>query len=185
MFTLSEISLNEYMDTRPNSPDDVMISYKGTITSELISSILDFVEARFREIKATAVVRRKIISVLVEALQNIFHHEKSDDGPPPEPEATVMVCHRGADYILITGNRVRAERAQELADRIRRINAMSRDELNSSYKHILATRQKSSPTGSGVGFIDIARRSGQKIDFGMQKVDEDHYFFTMEVKIAQ
>ena len=174
-----------------NKTDEVMLSYKGTITSELITSILAFVEARFAEIKATPMVRRKIVSVLVEALQNIFHHDDKAVQAlpallhqPTQPDATVMVCQRGPDYILITGNRVRAARAQELATRIGRINAMTREELNSNYQHILATRRKSSPTGSGVGFIDIARRSGQKIEYAMQKVDPDHYFFTMQVKIA-
>jgi hypothetical protein len=223
--------------------DYVMVSYRGDITADVISRVLQYIEARFTDKMAPPSVRRKIVSVLVETLQNIFHHapsaEKDNTGisqigqafangqhnqtdhkvhntrygetngqeehrpntttpskiaseselrgtlhPEEVPDSTVMVCRKDKGYLVLTGNRIRTEQALILKERIDRINAMSRDELTSSYRTILSTRQKSSATGSGVGIIDIARRSGHKIEVSLREVDEEYQFFQMQIKIA-
>ena len=162
-----------------------MISYKGAITEDLITTVLQYIESRFKHFPATARVRRKVVSVLVEAMQNIFHHgEKAKSQPQEEEDSTVMVYRREADYLILAGNRVESGKAFELKERIDRINSMSRDELNANYRRILETRNKSSASGSGVGMIDIARRTGQQIEFTMEKVEGNYYFCSMQIKIA-
>ena len=161
----------------------MMLSYTGSIDAELISNILQMVESKASDRKADSRITKKVINVLIETLQNIFHH-----GSPSqlhrEPDSSVMVYERGGEYMVITGNRTPCVRANELAHRIDNINAMTRDELNESYRKILLTKQKSSLTGAGVGFIDIARRSGQKLEYTLEPIDEEFCYFSMRVKIA-
>jgi hypothetical protein len=39
--------------------------------------------------------------------------------------------------------------------------------------------------GGGLGFIDIAKKSGQKLEYNIEKVDDTYAFFTLIVKIKQ
>ncbi len=56
------------------SKGDVILAYKGSITSELINDILEAVETKLEEANADSRLRKKIYNVLVESLQNLFHH---------------------------------------------------------------------------------------------------------------
>jgi len=39
--------------------------------------------------------------------------------------------------------------------------------------------------GGGLGLIDIARRSGQKLQYKIREIDNDYSFFTLTVKISK
>jgi hypothetical protein len=71
--------VNEYY-SKLNS-NDVLIAYKGNVTSELISNVLEVVEARMDDYSETSKIRKKVYNVLVESLQNLYHHI---DILPPE-----------------------------------------------------------------------------------------------------
>lgn len=162
-----------------------MLRYSGSITSDQISEILERVEDQFGQLKASPQVKKKIMGVLVESIQNVFHHGAKGQSPNQQHDSSVLVAESDGDYIVVTGNRIPTEKAMQLAERLERINSMTREELNKSYRNILLSKLKSSIHGAGVGMIDIARRSGSKILYKLEKIDENFYFFSMEVKIAR
>nr|MDA3822032.1 hypothetical protein [Bacteroidales bacterium] len=64
--------VNEYYSTL--NGDDVLIAYKGDVTSELISNVLEVVEARMDDFSESSKIRKKVYNDLVESLQNLYHH---------------------------------------------------------------------------------------------------------------
>lgn len=173
------------LEEKNDSPSRVMLRYTGSITSDQISDILERVEGQFGQIKASPQVKKKIMGVLIESIQNVFHHGAKGQSPSPAHDSSVLVAEQNGDYIVVTGNRIPTEKAMQLADRLERINSMTREELNNNYRNILLQKLKSSAFGAGVGMIDIARRSGSKIQYKLEKIDESFHFFSMEVKIAR
>jgi hypothetical protein len=69
-----------------HSKGDVVLAYKGSITSDLINDILEAVEKKLEEANAESRLRKKIYNVLVESLQNLFHH--------------IETVHEGSTWIL-------------------------------------------------------------------------------------
>jgi hypothetical protein len=61
---------------------------------------------------------------------------------------------------------------------------MSKDELKEYYKEILNNDEFSDKGGGGLGMIDIARKSGQKLNFNFIEVDNQYSFFSLSIKIA-
>ena len=53
---------------------DVLMAFKGNISSELISNVLEVVESRMDEYNESSKIRKKVYNVLVESLQNLYHH---------------------------------------------------------------------------------------------------------------
>jgi hypothetical protein len=132
----------------PSEQEMLTINFSGGVTSDHISEILTFIDKRFREMKAKASTRRKITSVLVESLQNIFHHGPlHGQGPGEHAESKVIIRREDGDFLVITGNHIPADRAQELKVKIEGINSMTREELNLSYRHILFNKLKTSKMG--------------------------------------
>ena len=88
---------------------DVLLAYKGSVTSDLISNVLEVVEAKLEELNEGSKVRKKVYNVLVESLQNLFHHV--DELPQEmhdkfDPKFAVLVVSRVDTnvYKITTGN---------------------------------------------------------------------------------
>ena len=52
----------------------IMLLFKGFINSELLSSILQITESKLDKIQEEPKIKKKIFNVLVECLQNVYHH---------------------------------------------------------------------------------------------------------------
>ena len=166
--------------------NDVMISFKGELTSELLTSILLSIESKLDFIEEVPKVRRKVFSVLVECLQNLYHHtDENENGHSEERNAIFMVSNHEGYYYIYTGNHILTEHVPDLKSKIDKVNQLDKNELKSYYKEILSNGQMSEKGGGGLGMIDIARKSGQKLEYNFLSLDKTNSFFTLKVKIER
>jgi len=177
--------INEYY-SRLNG-GDVLMAFKGSISSELISNVLEVVESRMDEFRESSKIRKKVYNVLVESLQNLYHHievlpevmqKEFDD------KFGILVVSRQDDrYKISTGNFIGHDKVDVLRNKIDKINSMSRDELKDMYKFILNHQRLSEKGGGGLGLVDIARKTGNQLDYTFEKFDDAYYFFNLDVFI--
>ena len=67
--------------------------------------------------------------------------------------------------------------------RISKINELSETELRDLYRDTLNNEQRTAKGTAGLGFIDIARKSQNKLEFEFIEVDEKTGFFCLNVTI--
>jgi hypothetical protein len=168
---------------------DVILAYKGSITSDLISNVLEVVEAKLEDFSEDSKVQKKVYNVLVESLQNLYHH--IDDLPASmkdkfDSKFAVLVISRIENniYKITTGNFITSAKIKVLKDKIDKINSLSRDELKDMYKFILNHQKLSAKGGGGLGLIDIARKTGHKLEYSFENYNNDFYFFNLDVIIS-
>ena len=177
--------VNEYY-SKLNS-NDVLIAYKGNVTSELISNVLEVVEARMDDYSETSKIRKKVYNVLVESLQNLYHH--IDILPPEirkdfdEKFGILVVSRKESQYQISTGNFIESEKVPQLKGKIDKINSMNADELKDMYKFILNHQRLSEKGGGGLGLVDIARKTGNRLDYSFNDYNDDYAFFNLDVYI--
>ncbi|MEQ1734263.1 MAG: DUF6272 family protein, partial [Bacteroidia bacterium] len=66
-----------------------------------------------------------------------------------------------------------------------KINAMDKEQLKEFYKEVLAEGGFSEKGGGGLGMIDIARKSGHKLDYTFDPIDDTYSFFNLTIRINQ
>ena len=54
--------------------NNVILFYKGNVDSDVINHVLDTVEDKMVEVNEQSKLRKKVYNVLVESLQNLYHH---------------------------------------------------------------------------------------------------------------
>ena len=167
---------------------NIMLSFKGAITSELLSSILTIMESKMDTMDEQPKIKKKVFNVLVECLQNLYHH--IDEAPDAEfgidsKSAIFMIGKMDDHYSIITGNFIHTEFIDKLKGRLDAINGMSKEELKAHYKEVLNNGQMSDKGGGGLGMIDIARKSGQKLDYNFMRINDKSSFFSLNVKVVQ
>jgi len=168
---------------------DVLLAYKGSITTDLINNVLEEVEAKLESADEQAKTRKKLYNVLVESLQNLYHHvEELPEAIKDEFETKfgVLVISRiDKAYKISTGNFITSEKIKFLKDKIDKINSLTKDELKDMYKFILNHQKLSAKGGGGLGLVDIARKTGNKLEYTFQHYADDFYFFNLDVYITE
>ncbi|HET6246029.1 MAG: hypothetical protein H0V01_10185 [Bacteroidetes bacterium] len=169
--------------------NNILLSFKGHITSELLTSILQIMESKMDHLQEEPKVKKKVYNVLVECLQNLYHHldvKTTDVGNCEIPRSAIfMIGKIDNQYTIITGNYIQNKNVEFLKKRIDEINLMSKDELKTFYKLILNNGEMSDKGGGGLGMIDIARKSGEKLNYDFVPIDDITHFFSLNVKISQ
>ncbi len=166
---------------------NVILSYKGSITSELINEVLETVEEKLVEIDEAGKTRKKVYNVLVESLQNLYHHiEAKHEGVEEklDPKFGVLVVVKEKDdYNVITGNFIKNNKIQFLKEKIDKINSMSKEELKDMYKFILNHQKISAKGGGGLGLVDIARKTGKNILYEFYPYNDMYSFFNLTIEV--
>jgi hypothetical protein len=165
---------------------DVLVTYQGEITADLITNMLSTLEDKLEQKQEDSKLKKKVYNVLVESLQNLYHHI---DQPPEDINldknfAIFVVAITGSGYRISTGNFIKNDRVKMIKDRLDQINYLNREELKSLYKLILNNEEFSPKGGGGLGMIDIARKSGNKLDYEFMSHNQEYSFFSLSVAIA-
>lgn len=168
--------------------ENVILSFKGIVTADLLTSLLNIMEVKMESMHEAPRIRKKVFNVLVECLQNLYHHV--DEGPTPitkehleRKSAMVLIGKEDGHFIIRTGNYIDNDKVIELKSRLHTINSMDKEDLKSYYQDSLNNSMVSSKGTAGLGMIDIARKSGNKLDFEFLEINEETSFFCLNVKI--
>jgi hypothetical protein len=168
---------------------NVVLFYKGNIDSDVINHILDTVESFMVEGKENSRLRKKVYNVLVESLQNLFHHvdKVPDDYKEQDSEkfGVVMVRRLEGSYRIITGNFIHSSNVVKLEEKIKRINRSSRDEIKELYKFILNHQRISAKGGGGLGLVDIARKTGHRLGYSFVSYNRNYSFFYLNLLVNE
>ncbi len=169
------------------SKGNILLAYKGSITSELINDVLEAVEKKLEEVNELSKTRKKLYNVLVESMQNLYHHiEESHEGITEEfdPKFGLLVIEKeDGMYKVTTGNFINSTKIKFLKEKIDKINSLSRDELKDMYKFILNHQKLSAKGGGGLGLVDIARKTGSKLEYVFHNYNNNYYFFNLIIKV--
>jgi len=167
---------------------DVFFAHIGKISSEQINSILEEIEGKFVASSTSLKLRKKVYNIMVESLQNLFHH--SDDVPQDLAEifgnrlGMIVIKMKDEGFSVTVGNFISSDKVKFLTEKIEKINSLSSDELKEMYKFILNYQKLSSKGGGGLGLIDIARKSERKLGYRFYPYNENYFFYRLDIFVS-
>ncbi len=163
---------------------NVILSYQGAFTQDVTKSVLSMTEKNLDSKGELSIVRRKVFNVMVECLQNIVKH--SFKGDNIYDRAIFMIGEQEDNYEISTGNFLLNNEVESLQQKLDQVNNLDKAGLKALYKELIKGRDGlSTKGGAGLGLVDIARKSGHKIDYSFSEFDDSHTFFSLKTKISR
>tara|TARA_R110002072_G_scaffold20688_2_gene74804 strand:- start:7596 stop:8141 length:546 start_codon:yes stop_codon:yes gene_type:complete len=165
--------------------EDVILSFKGDFTSELLTSFLHILEARMKEIGTDTRKKKRVFNVLIESFQNLYHHIDvfKEKNLSFKRSALIIVKFAAGNFVVRTGNYVGNDGIKDLKRKLAMVNALDSDELRGLYRTKLTKDPRSTKGTAGLGFIDIARKSKSKLEYEFIEMDDETSFFCLKVVI--
>ena len=165
---------------------NLILVYQGDFTQESTKSILSMAERNLDSSGEESSIKRKVFNVMVEALQNIVKHsDELVDGQIRSHAAIFLIGKESNRYCIMTGNPIRKENVSKLKDALDRINSLDKDGLKDLYKEIIKNTTISDKGGAGLGFVDMARKSGEKLEFEFPEMNTEYCFFCLKVNVPR
>jgi len=165
--------------------NNVILIYEGFFSQEITKSVLLMTERKFDAEGLDSSVKKKIFNVMVEVLQNICKHQFVEDQEIPDNPAIFMIGIVDNDYMIISGNPLLTSVIDKIQSRIDKVNTLDKDGLKALYKEARIASQISEVGGAGLGFIDIARKSGNQIEYRFEPINDKVSYYTMCARVSR
>ncbi|MCQ2975248.1 MAG: SiaB family protein kinase [Bacteroidales bacterium] len=165
----------------------INLAYEGEITHQITKAFTSLTETNMAREEDASSVQKKVFHVMVECLQNISKHaECSPDASGKKDGRGIFMVSKGdTEYNVTTGNIILNDKVEHLAQMLENINSKDKDGLNQLYKKQMREGHISERGGAGLGFIDIARKTGEKLIYSFIKIDEKTSFFVLTSTISR
>jgi hypothetical protein len=164
----------------------LILVYQGDFTQETTKSILAMAERNIDSSGEESSIKRKVFNVMVESLQNIVKHsDELVDGETRSHAAIFLIGREPNRYTIMSGNPIRKSNIPKLKQSLEKINALDKDGLKELYKEIIKNTTISEKGGAGLGFVDMARKSGSKLEFEFPEMSPDYCFFSLKVNVPR
>jgi len=166
---------------------EITLVYEGEITHQITKAFTSLTESNMAKESEANSVQKKVFHVMVECLQNISKHADSfgSDDFLFAGRGIFMVSKGKNDYHVTTGNVIENDKIEELTEMLNHINGLDKEGLKQLYKNQMKEGRLSEKGGAGLGFIDIARKTGNKLDFHFLPIDESSSFFLLTSSISR
>lgn len=163
--------------------------YEGALSQEITKGVLTMAERKMDDIKEEPNVKKKVFNIMVECLQNICKHG-SESGEEEKNSNGVswgifMIGQQNNSYYVTTGNYINNSAIEGLKSKLMEINTLDKDGLKELYKLIIKNGDISQKGGAGLGLVDIARKSGTKLEYDFEKVSDTFSFYSLLIRIPR
>jgi hypothetical protein len=121
---------------------------------------------------------------MIESLENVYKYsdvysdlvKKKEDFLP-----SFQLTKNSSTIKLITSNPVKNEDINVLKCKIELVNDKDREELKKLYVQTITNGKFSAKGGAGLGFIEMAKTSGNNLEFSFESIDETFSLYTFSV----
>lgn len=159
--------------------------YEGVFSHDIMKMFTSMAENNMDKQNEDKSVRRKVFHVMVECLQNMTKHSDDYDFNDRIGNGMFIVGKKEGFWNIITANKIHKDKIEGLRRSIETINSLNQEELKNLYKKQIKEGTLSDKGGAGLGLIDIARKTGRKLDYQFLPLDDkENFFFLLKVKIA-
>lgn len=170
------------------SSDQIFSSFQGEITESILNNLLKEIESHLESTEEDFKKQRKVYNILVEALQNLYHHtDKYPDvkvgGGELVKSVAFYIAKVNEQYLIVTANYIDRENIKPLKAKLDKINDLDKEGLRTFYKEVLDNGQYSVHGGGGLGMIDMARKSGNKLEYNFEEIDAEYGVFILKIKV--
>ncbi|MFO7671626.1 MAG: SiaB family protein kinase [Bacteroidales bacterium] len=161
-----------------------ILSYQGPFSFSTIEMLLSEFKIASQEHKISFKAYKKMISVMIEALENISKYTDQIQCKSDEKTGFCPTCYinrNNHSIELITSNPVRKKDVASLRSRIDNVNNQNSEELKNLYMSTITNGKFSPKGGAGLGFIEMAKTTGNKLEYTFKELKGEFSLYTFRV----
>ena len=161
--------------------EGIVFSFSGMISQSLTSFMLETAKFQLEEAGEDSKMIRNLFMIAVEQLQNIMSyskekHIKTGNRYTSPGVSAIGFSDKKEKYYVSSSNEISEEDKIRVSKKIDHINSLDTQEQRKFLREKLRSAEDKHDRGAGVGFIEMAKRSSEKLEYSFEKIDGKLYF---------
>lgn len=173
---MKEFNLIEYYHRFNN--DDLTLAYYGSFKDSIVEKIVDLSES-FLEKNQLGGLKKRAVFLVAECFQNVARHATDSKIKNDEGKLENAFFMRVQDKLLYiaSANPIKNDKIDFLTEKIEYLNKLSKEDLSQLYKSVLVEGNYTDKGGASLGLIEMARKTGDKLNFHFEPYSKDYSIF--------
>lgn len=165
------------------SEDNLCLLYNGNFSDEITNKLIELSEYNISNNMSLSKMKKKASFLMAECFQNIVRHGEVIDDKKIDfvDEGYFLTKNWQGIYYITSGNLIENKKIPELKRQLEKVNSLNKDELKQLYRDVLENQEISEKGGAGLGLIEMARKSGQKLDYFFTNFNDEYSFFYNQI----
>lgn len=163
-----------------------ILSYQGPLSFSTIDWLLSEFKLAAQDHDISFKTYKKMISVMIEALENVIKYSDkllcNGDRFSAFCPSFQLSCNDSA-IEMETTNPVKKQEVNPLRTRIDNVNKQDGNALKELYKSTISNGKFSATGGAGLGFIEMAKTTGSKLEYAFENLSKDYSLYTFRVSM--
>ena len=165
--------------------DSLSFLYHGFMSDEFTDKIISLSERNIEKISDLKSIKRKVAFLIAESFQNIIRHgetlNREDTG---YTKSGIFVFRILEDsYVISSVNLMNNNNIENVEKKLLQINSLDKEQLKALYQEAMENTGLSEKGGAGLGLIEMARKTGNKLEYEFEKVNEKYSNFYLQMKL--
>lgn len=161
-----------------------IIEFEGILTFNTISHLLPKLKEALDNLGEKINTYKRILTITIETLENSYRYIENNDALKALQSTNpsrFSIVKTNELFEIISGNLVKEADREIITTKITKVNNLDETGLRELYKKTIANGQFSAVGGAGLGFIEIAKASGEKIHFDFAPVANEIFYYTVKL----
>jgi len=163
---------------------EIIQTYNGNLTFDIIEEILQSSKGKLDQMDLELVIKKRVYTILVECLENTYKHNVYITNKHKHSQVELVLEQKNGNLIVSVSNYVNKENLGAITQKIDKVNSLDLSGLNQLYRASISKARISEKGGAGLGIIEIARNSRQKINYKIIRENGSAIHFNLQVNIA-
>jgi anti-sigma regulatory factor (Ser/Thr protein kinase) len=163
-----------------------ILSYQGPLSFSTIDWLLSEFKLAAQDHDLSFTTYKKMISVMIEALENVSKYSdqlQCEDDPSLEFCPSCRISRSDSVIEMETRNPVKKQDVNSLRRWIDKVNSHNGDTLKALYRSTITNGKFSEKGGAGLGFIEMAKTTGNKLEYTFENLTKDYLLYTFRVSM--
>lgn len=167
--------------------DALTLAYAGKFSDSLTDKIIGMAEVYLSSDQHLNKLRKKTSFLVAECFQNVVRHSDKDAEAVKTPagKESFLIRFYDGKVFIASENTIPNKEVDILRKKLDEVNRYSREELKALYKESLEKGDMSEKGGAGLGLIEMARKTGNKLHYSFMTLDDKSSAFYLMLVLEQ
>ena len=163
--------------------NNVIFIWAGPLTHAISKELLVFSEATMKDSEMEQNLHKRVFGTLIELLQNVSQHSPGFEAEEKYGIPLAMIRKTPASFIITSGNLIRNSDIDHLTRKLEMVNSFDEEGLKKLLKVALMGQDMNKVTTGYMGLLEMARRSGHRLTYSFEEVNDDYSYYTITVRV--
>lgn len=163
--------------------DELSFIYLGKFDNSVLGFATEILKGYMTLASDSEGKKNKLSFLMIESFQNILRYgvlgRKED-----ETSGEIFIVRKTAgSYYITTGNFVNNENIAPTREKLERVNSLTAEDLKKLFLETLQNKKISQQGGAGLGFMEMVRKTKEKLDFDFVEISPERSFFYFQLRL--